>query len=328
MVYGPPGSGKTSVAAKLADRVANRVLWISTNEPPGVLKEVFMRVGARADKFYVFDFPRAFRGNIAKFVADHIHEYEALVVDSVNGIAPRGEKLEELVHGFLYQLAKDMPIIAVVEGVHRQVFYIADNLVRVGYKENAVGHTVRYIKLVKSRFAPPSERLLFDFVEGVGLVYVYTPRRPQVAKIPLQEDASLLGVGELYKSQIVGVYGRDKKALAKKLEEVAAARDVFYLSLFPATTLPAELDEDKMRIATTFKDIVEVLYNIYSGRLKPWVFAVSGLRDLERVLGNDVVDYITAVASAAKYVDYVLDLELETEGARLSENFLDVKIRV
>lgn len=328
MVYGPPGSGKTSVAAKLADRVANRVLWISTNEPPGVLKEVFMRVGARADKFYVFDFPRAFRGNIAKFVADHIHEYEALVVDSVNGIAPRGEKLEELVHGFLYQLAKDMPIIAVVEGVHRQVFYIADNLVRVGYKENAVGHTVRYIKLVKSRFAPPSERLLFDFVEGVGLVYVYTPRRPQVAKIPLQEDASLLGVGELYKSQIVGVYGRDKKALAKKLEEVAAARDVFYLSLFPATTLPAELDEDRVRVAATFKDIVEVLYNIYSGRLKPWVFAVSGLRDLERVLGNDVVDYITAVASAAKYVDYVLDLELETEGARLSENFLDVKIRV
>ncbi|AET32890.1 hypothetical protein P186_1467 [Pyrobaculum ferrireducens] len=328
MVYGPPGSGKTSVAAKLADKVANRVLWISTNEPPGVLKEVFMRVGARADKFYVFDFPRAFRGNIAKFVADHIHEYEALVVDSVNGIAPRGEKLEELVHGFLYQLAKDMPIIAVVEGVHRQVFYIADNLVRVGYKENAVGHTVRYIKLVKSRFAPPSERLLFDFVEGVGLVYVYTPRRPQVAKIPLQEDASLLGLGELYKSQIVGVYGRDKKALAKKLEEIAAARDVFYLSLFPATTLPAELDEDKMRIATTFKDIVEVLYNIYTGRLKPWVFAVSGLRDLERVLGNDVVDYITAVASAAKYVDYVLDLELETEGARLSENFLDVKIRV
>lgn len=90
---------------------------------------------------------------------------------------------------------------------------------------------MRYIKLVKSRLAPPSERLLFDFVEGVGLVYVYTPKKPQVAKIPLPEDASLLGVGELYKSQIVGVYARDKKALAKKLEEVAASRDVFYLSL-------------------------------------------------------------------------------------------------
>lgn len=327
VVYGPPGSGKTSVAAKIADRVANRVLWISTNEPPGVLKKVFMRVGAKADKFYVFDFPRAFRGNIAKFVADHIHEYEALVIDSVDGITPREEKLEELVHGFLYQLAKDMPIVAVVEGAPKKVFYIADNLIRVGYKENALGHTVRYIKLVKSRFAPPSERFIFDFVEGVGLVYINTPKKPQVAKITLPEDASILGVGELYKSQIVGIYGRDKNALARRLQEVASAREVFYLSLFPPTTLPVDLEEDKMRVAATFKDIVEVVYNIYSGRLKLKVFVVSGLRDLERILGNDVVDYINAVVSVARYVDYVLDFELETDGARLTESFLDLKVR-
>jgi hypothetical protein len=230
-VYGPPGSGKTSVAAKLADKVANRVLWISTSETPGALKGTFLRVGASAEKFYVFDFPRSFRGNIAKFIADHIHEYEALVVDTVNGIAPREEKLEELVHGFLYQLSKDMPIIAVVEGAPRQVFYIADNLVRVSYKENALGHTVRYIKLVKSRFAPPSERYLFDFLEGVGLVYIYLNKKPTVAKTALPDDASLLGVEELYRSQIVGVYGADKTRLAEKLEELAASREVFYLSL-------------------------------------------------------------------------------------------------
>ncbi|MEM1597512.1 MAG: AAA family ATPase [Pyrobaculum sp.] len=324
VVYGPPGSGKTSVAAKLADRVANRVMWISTNEPPSTLKEVFMRVGASADKFYVFDFPRAFRGNIAKFVADHIHEYEALVVDAVNGIAPKDEKLEELVHGFLYQLSKDMPIIAVVEGRADKVFYIADNLVKVGYKENALGHTVRYIKLVKSRFAPPSERYLFDFVEGVGLVYIYPNKKPMVAKTPLSEDAELLGVGELYRSEVVGVYGVNKKRLAEKLEEVASRREVFYLSLFPPTTLPVDLGE-KMRVATTFKDVVEVVYNIYSGRVKPRVFVVSGLRDLERILGNDVVDYITAVGSVARYVDYILDFELAAEGAWLTEAFLDVK---
>lgn len=298
-------------------------MWISTNEPPGVLKEVFMRVGARADKFYVFDFPRAFRGNIAKFVADHIHEYEALVVDAVNGIAPRDEKLEELVHGFLYQLSKDMPIVAV--GRAEKVFYIADNLIKVGYKENALGHTVRYIKLVKSRFAPPSERYLFDFVEGVGLVYIYPNKKPIVAETPLSEDAELLGVGELYKSGVVGVFSTSKKKLAEKLEEVASRREVFYLSLFPPTTLPVDLGEGKMRVATTFKDVVEVVYNIYSGRVKPNVFVVSGLRDLERILGNDVVDYITAVGSVARYVDYIIDLELATEGAWLTEAFLDVK---
>lgn len=327
-IYGPPGSGKTSVAAKLADRIANRVLWISTNEPPSTLKNAFLRVGANAEKFYVYDFPRAFRTNIAKFIADHIHEYEALVVDTVNGLAPQGEKLEELVHGFLYQLSKEMPIIGVVEGVPRQVFYIADNLVRVGSRENALGHTVRHIKLVKSRFAPPSERILFDIVEGVGLVYIYPNKRPTVAKTPLVDDAALLGLGELYKSQIVGVYSADKKRLARRLEELAAARGVYYLSLYPPTTIPAELDEDKMRVATTFRDIVEVIYGIYSGRIKTRVFAVSGLRDVERIAGNDVVDYITAVASVAKYVDYVVDFELSGDGGGLSEAFLDARVKI
>jgi hypothetical protein len=327
-IYGPPGSGKTSVAAKLADRVANRVLWISTNETPASLKGTFLRVGASVEKFYVFDFPRSFRGNIAKFIADHIHEYDALVVDTVNDIAPREEKLEELVHGFLYQLSRDMPIITVVEGAPRQVFYIADNLIRVSYKENALGHTIRYLKLVKSRSAPPSERYLFDFLEGVGLVYVYLNKKPMVAKTALPEDAALLGVEELYRSQIVGVYGADKKKLAKKLEELAASREVFYLSLFPPTTLPAELEEDKIRVATTFRDIIEVIYNIYSERMRPKVFAVSGLRDLERLLGNDVVDYVNAVASVARFVDYIADFEIDGGGGWVTEAFLDAKIRV
>lgn len=328
VVYGPPGSGKTSVAAKLADKVANRILWISTNEPPNILKTTFARVGANAEKFYVFDFPRAFRGNIAKFIADHIHEYEALVVDTINGIAPHEEKLEELAHGFLYQLSKDMPIIVVVEGVPKQVFYIADNLVKVWSKENALGHTVRYLKLVKSRHAPPSERFLFDFLEGIGLVYVYPNKKPLVIKSPMPEDATLLGVEELYKSQIVGIYGTDKRKLAKKLEELASTRDIFYLSLFPQTTLPVELEENRVKVATTFRDIIEVIYNIYSGRMKVKVFAVSGIRDIERILGNDVVDYVNAVASVARFVDYIVDFELATEGAWLSETFLDIKIRI
>jgi hypothetical protein len=216
----------------------------------------------------------------------------------------------------------------VVEGAPKQVFYIADNLIRVSYKENALGHTVRYLKLVKSRSAPPSERYLFDFLEGVGLVYVYLNKKPMVAKTALPEDAALLGAEELYRSQIVGVYGADKKKLAKKLEELAASRETFYLSLFPPTTLPAELDEDKIRVATTFRDIIEVIYNIYSGRMRPKVFAVSGLRDLERLLGNDVVDYVNAVASVARFVDYIVDFEIDGGGGWVAETFLDAKIRV
>jgi len=159
-------------------------------------------------------------------------------------------------------------------------------------------------------------------------VYIYLNKKPMVTKTALPEDASLLGVEELYRSQIVGIYGADKRKLAEKLEELAASREVFYLSLFPPTTLPAELDEDKMRVATTFREIVEVMYNIYSGRIKPKVLAVSGLRDLERLLGNDVVDYVNAVASVARFVDYVADFELDGGGGWVTETFLDAKVRV
>jgi hypothetical protein len=55
---------------------------------------------------------------------------------------------------------------------------------------------------------------------------------------------------------------------------------------------------------------------------------VSGLRDLERLLGNDVVDYVNAVASVARFVDYVIDLELDGGGGWVTETFLDAKIRV
>ncbi|ABL87628.1 family 417, putative ATP binding protein [Pyrobaculum islandicum DSM 4184] len=117
----------------------------------------------------------------------------------------------------------------------------------------------------------------------------------------MPEDATLLGVEELYKSQIVGIYGTDKRKLAKKLEELASTRDLFYLSLFPQTTLPVELEENRVKVATTFRDIIETIYNIYSGRMKVKVFVVSGIRDIERILGNDVVDYINAVASVARF---------------------------
>jgi hypothetical protein len=58
------------------------------------------------------------------------------------------------------------------------------------------------------------------------------------------------------------------------------------------------------------------------------VFAVTGLRDLERLLGNDVVDYVNAVASVARFVDYIVNLELGRDGDWVTEAILDAKVRV
>lgn len=68
LIYGPPGSGKTSLALRVASRVADKVLWISTSEGPELLRETAKRLAVDPAKFDFYDFPRAFQQDIARYI--------------------------------------------------------------------------------------------------------------------------------------------------------------------------------------------------------------------------------------------------------------------
>lgn len=153
LIYGLPGAGKTSLAMVLASRVANRVMWISTTEGPHLLKQTARSLALQEEKFAFFDFPRAFREDIAKYIVDHAGEYDALVLDSPNGLATY-KKIDVITHSVLYQISHEKPVITIAEEETPRVAYIADHVIHVWYRRNKLGHTIRYMQLENKNNAP------------------------------------------------------------------------------------------------------------------------------------------------------------------------------
>ncbi|MCX8137923.1 RAD55 family ATPase [Pyrobaculum aerophilum] len=134
LIYGPPGSGKTSLALRVASRIADRVLWISTSEGPELLREAAKRLAVDPAKFDFYDFPRAFQQDIARYILDHAPSYGAVVVDSVEGVTGR-QNIDVVAHSVLYQISKEKPVILVAEEETPRVAYIADHVVHVWYRK-------------------------------------------------------------------------------------------------------------------------------------------------------------------------------------------------
>ena len=215
LIYGPPGSGKTHLALRLASRIADKVLWISTTEGPDMLREAARRVGADPSQFDFYDFPRAFRQDIAKYILDHIPNYGAAVVDSVTGMTTK-QNIDVVTHSVLYQIAKEKPIILIAEEETPSVPYIADHVIHVWYRKNSLGHYIRYIQLEKSRLKPPGPRYVFEIMEGKGLMYVH--HAPSRSTLQVAEDDKL-GITTLTKS-VICAHAERTKNLIEKLTKI------------------------------------------------------------------------------------------------------------
>jgi len=301
LIYGPPGAGKTSIAMKLADRLGNRVMWISTTEGPNFLTLAARRVGANPEKFAFLDFPRAFREDIAKYVLEHAHEYDAVVVDSVNGLASSIPSLEKLAHSVFYQISRDRPVILVAEEEPRNLHYIADHVIHVWYKINRIGHVIRYFQLEKSRKRPPGPRYIFDIVEGEGIIYIEmtgTRRHQEIVK----DDK--LGVEAPLKSTIcIGA-----PSVKKVLKILSNIRDeALFLQIGPWSSYKGlELQSDREVIVSTFHTLFELWNKLEKGELpKVRYFVVSGLINLSE---DELHDYLYILYAFQDYIDFLIFL--------------------
>jgi len=299
LVYGPPGAGKTSVAMRLADVVGSREMWISTTEGPNFLTLAAKRVGASPEKFAFLDFPRAFREDIAKYVLEHAHEYDVVVVDSVNGLASSLPSLEKLAHSVFYQISRERPVILVAEEKPRNLHYIADHVVHVWYKINSVGHLIRYLQLEKSRKRPPGPRYIFDIVEGEGIIYAKitgTRGRQEIIK----DDK--LGVEAPLKSEIcIGA-----SSVKKVLKVLSNIRDeALFLKIGPWSAYRGlEIKSDQEVIVSTFHTFFELWKKLERGELpKARYLVVSGLINLSE---DELKDYLYILYALREYFDFLV----------------------
>ena len=297
LIYGPPGSGKTSLALRLASRVADKILWISTTEGPDMLREAARRAGADPSQFDFYDFPRAFRQDIAKYILDHIPNYGAAVVDSITGMTTK-QTIDVVTHSVLYQIAKEKPIILIAEEETPSVPYIADHVIHVWYRKNSLGHYIRYIQLEKSRLKPPSPRYIFDMVEGKGIAFL-NPIRGRRELIMAQDEN--LGITAPLKSTIC-VYAEKAINLLQFMERIKDETLFIKIGYWTAFRGLAIKDEQEV-VIKTFHDFFELWQTLASGKLKAKYIAVGGLLNLEE---EDRIEYLLALYGYLDYADYLL----------------------
>ncbi|WP_148682387.1 RAD55 family ATPase [Pyrobaculum neutrophilum] len=312
LIYGPPGSGKTSLAIRLASRVADKVLWISTTEGPDLLKEAARRVGVDPSTFDFYDFPRAFRQDIARYILDHIASYGAAVVDSVTGMATR-QNIDVVTHSILYQITKEKPIIVIADEDTPHVSYIADHVIHVWYRKNSIGHYIRYVQLEKSRTRPPGPRYIFDIVEGKGIMYVHPLHTRGHTELVEEEK---LGITAPLKS-VVCIHGervRKVNALLEKIKDSAIFLKIGFWTSFHGI----ELRDDQIYVVRTFHDLFTLYDSFASGKIKAEFVVVGGLLNMPE---EDRPEYVYTLSSLLGFVRFLVfaDVGPRDETVRLEK---------
>ncbi len=148
LIFGLPGTGKTSLALWASSALKRKTFWVSLYETRGDVISEAASLGLDISNIDVVDIIAMPREQVLlELLLERSMGYDMLVIDGINAV---GESRE--VATTLHRISRDMPIVAIgEESIEGTPFsYIADNIVRLEHELGPEGQ-YRYIHILKSR---------------------------------------------------------------------------------------------------------------------------------------------------------------------------------
>ncbi|CCC81716.1 ATPase domain-containing protein [Thermoproteus tenax] len=180
LIKGPPGSGKTALAASVANRYKNSA-WFTFYENRNRLIKFLTSMGIEPPR-HIFDLiSTSSHKELVEIILKKIAEIKPdfVVIDGLNALTNEGER--EVVHSLMYHFVSAlMPTVLIKEGEEvGPADYIADNIIVLSYRASKTGQLMRYLTVVKSR-GQPLHLNTYTFLLDEGGPKIITP--PQEAR--------------------------------------------------------------------------------------------------------------------------------------------------
>ncbi|MFN3805459.1 MAG: AAA family ATPase, partial [Pyrobaculum sp.] len=228
----------------------------------------------------------------ARYIVDHIDQYRALVIDSINGLV-RQHEIDLLTHSVFYQISQKTPVIIVAEEKTPRIDYIVDHIIHLWYKINSMGHLIRYAQLEKSRIRPPGPRYILEILEGIGVIYIRY--RESIEYYEWVEEPIFGKI--LPKKALICLHSTSAKNLAEYLSKFENA---MFVKLGPWTSFRGIAAKETFTIKS-FHDMFKLRQYLSDKNVNYLI--VGGTLNLKE---DEIVDYIMVMGGFLKYVNFLI----------------------